>query len=408
MILFLASCSKDVNLINDDISEEAAIAPFLNEDITQDDLLVFDEDAITGDSLASRSAWTKFYDQRATIGAGNFYGRQISKNYLSGYEFRMVVSPVSGNPDAYVYGLTSNGWQYRKGSSNPNGTDSVIITSSDMNPSDSHIGFYTYGQTNTTFDYRLYYRPKSEDSYTIQGYDSNPTTGIVNSTNFYFRVDVNGAPTSNLTGTVEFIAPDGMTYNSTMYSANGHFFLYKTLQQHGFYSYKYKVGNQTTQSRTLLVEGDDCSSISVPIMGQEFAYSCGATSSRAFAQAYGYSTTFQDWYDILGTGVSSMTDRQNAIHSLTNLRVKVRYNASSNFDELKELVCQTQPVLVDIYLWNYPHTVCVTRITDTQVYFNDPYNGGSQTIMSITEFIDLWDLSQHWNTTYKNIMLYTY
>lgn len=366
----------------------------------------------------SRSSKVQFFSKRITLSEGEYYGHLIEKQWFDDLDIIMEVKPVNGDADAKLYGYNNSWRQVRESNNGGTSTDSVEGKNNDFQSGETSLGFYAYAYTNCTFDYILYYKEKSSTSngYSLTGTNSSPSQGVKRETSFYFRVNVSGNA-SNLSGVLEFTAPDGQLYPKTMNRRSGSFDYTTTLSQTGTYRFRYKVGNQYTSYYSVTVGSNDCSQLNVLHYRQPTnSAKCVQYSVRMVLSSMGIYKSEQEVCNAMNNcSWSNVAQAAHAIEVLSGRSAVATANVSDDF--LKNELCDGRPVIVTVKVNmdpNHPdyHAMVLVGMDDNYVWVNDPWTSNGKAVRytkaKFNSCFDLYSATCNNNATCNRLITYFY
>lgn len=129
----------------------------VNYDETNAEALVeLDIASIETSELESRS--TLIYETVASVSEGNFFSRWMNvADMSSDYRYILKVTPLSGDPDAMIYGRnSSNSYRLISESMKPSGVDQTSVTKNEFRSDESRAYFSVYGFSAARFRMQIF------------------------------------------------------------------------------------------------------------------------------------------------------------------------------------------------------------------------------------------------------------
>lgn len=159
IVVILTSCEKS-NLVS---VEETIATPQLvletNEPVPSEEtqLSLELQPAVTNNAAAQTRSSQLVYSNTASVGQGNiWYVWAYSSFFQAGYKYTAYITPLSGNPDLYIYRYSP--WTYLRGSFT-NAIDASYLANGDFSTSSQRGYYIIYGRTSATFNIEIYKEP---------------------------------------------------------------------------------------------------------------------------------------------------------------------------------------------------------------------------------------------------------
>jgi ABC-type bacteriocin/lantibiotic exporter with double-glycine peptidase domain len=129
---------------------------------------------------------------------------------------------------------------------------------------------------------------------------------------------------------------------------------------------------------------------------QEEDHTCGAASVRMALSAFGVRRTERILVKQLKTNKIVGTSHKNLIKVASKYKLETIAKKNGTLKELKQLLRQKYVIIICYFLENERcyHYAIVKKITNTNIYFLDPYNGNNHHY-KLGYFKKIWH-SHHW------------
>lgn len=292
IILGFASCENPVTQVADEVqllSEEIQ----LNRSEALANIDPVSVDSIINDNpeIDVRGGEVEYRRVTRSMSQGQWYGLQYSKSTLSNYKIIVEIVSNSGEAKAYAFGYGNGDYRYIR-----RGTNKTYVSSADLsyNEDAGYIGVYctSPGQATIKFSYERIDQNggnngggSNSSGFTAYPKQASPNNGIVNQTNFYFKVNISNGSAHQ--ASITFKAPDGQYYSGiSMNKSGSKFYLTRKLSQVGTYYYKYIVQSSgqeyTSQWYSLTVLHDASGSFSSSCITNRWSNCNYARSQNAF------------------------------------------------------------------------------------------------------------------------------
>ena len=173
------------------------------------------------------------------------------------------------------------------------------------------------------------------------------------------------------------------------------------------YFIAYARTNTTFNMKIYRVAETNCSINNIPLYTQNNNYSCGHRSVKMVLAHQGINVSMNSLYNRMGRDFTNAYQRVDAIEHFGNISADV--GIGWTIDHIRNNLCQGKHVIADLYLHGYAHSVVVTKVDESKVYYNDPfYQNGGRRSMSINNFVYRWNLNNYpkYNGVSKYVVAY--